>query len=194
MPNVMDAANVLRHGSGLPLGRCHDLTGLQPGFKPLGRRSKPPMPKPRHRETIRFYSVHDAYGEFSNFAPFPITLKRRRWPTSEHYFQSQKFLDLGHQEEIRRAKTPMIAARLGRERSRPLRRDWEAVKDTVMRDAVEAKFRQHTELRALLLATGTAELVEHTDADDYWGDGGDGSGRNMLGRILMEVRETLRGE
>jgi predicted NAD-dependent protein-ADP-ribosyltransferase YbiA (DUF1768 family) len=42
-------------------------------------------------EIIRFYSVGDEYGEFSNFAPYPITLGGKRWPTSEHYFQAQKF-------------------------------------------------------------------------------------------------------
>jgi ribA/ribD-fused uncharacterized protein len=61
-----------------------------------------------------------------------------------------------------------------------------------MREAVLAKFSQHPELRAELLATGDAKLVEHTDSDAYWGDGGDGSGRNMLGTILMEVRARLR--
>jgi predicted NAD-dependent protein-ADP-ribosyltransferase YbiA (DUF1768 family) len=49
------------------------------------------------------------------------------------------------------------------------------------------------ELGALLLATGDARLVEHTENDAYWGDGGDGSGRNELGRILMAVRAALRG-
>ena len=63
-----------------------------------------------------------------------------------------------------------------------------------MRAAVDAKFRQHAALRELLLATGDAKLVEHTDRDAYWGDGGDGTGRNMLGRILMAIRETLRAE
>jgi N-glycosidase YbiA len=61
-----------------------------------------------------------------------------------------------------------------------------------MRTAVMAKFAQHEDLRVLLLSTGDAKLVEHTDNDDYWGDGGDGSGKNMLGRILMQVRESLR--
>ncbi len=61
-----------------------------------------------------------------------------------------------------------------------------------MTDAVRAKFTQHDELRALLLATGDAKIVEHTVNDSYWGDGGDGSGRNMLGQILMRVREELR--
>jgi ribA/ribD-fused uncharacterized protein len=68
------------------------------------------------------------------------------------------------------------------------------VKIGIMREAVEAKFRQHDELRTILLATGDAKLVEHTDNDDFWGDGGDGSGRNELGRILMAVREALRKE
>ena len=86
----------------------------------------------------------------------------------------------------------MLAARLGRDRKQKLRRDWESVKVGVMRAAVLAKFTQHAELRALLLSTGDAKLVEHTENDYYWGDGGDGSGKNMLGRILMQVRESLR--
>jgi ribA/ribD-fused uncharacterized protein len=143
---------------------------------------------------INFYSVNAEYGEFSNFAPYPIELRGKTWPTSEHYFQAQKFEDRGDQEEIRVVKSPMIAARMGRDRKRKLRRDWERVKIGVMREAVEAKFRQHDELRALLLATGDAKLVEHTENDDFWGDGGDGSGRNELGRILMAVRAALRDD
>jgi N-glycosidase YbiA len=143
---------------------------------------------------IQFYSVSDEYGEFSNFARYPIQLKGKRWSTSEHYFQAQKFADVRDQEEIRRASTPMLAAQWGRDRKRKLRRDWESAKLGVMREAVEAKFRQHDDLRALLLATGDARLVEHTENDDFWGDGGDGSGRNELGRILMSVRDRLRGE
>ncbi|MEO1616481.1 MAG: NADAR domain-containing protein [Planctomycetota bacterium] len=141
---------------------------------------------------INFYSVGDEYGEFSNFAAFPINLQGKPWPTSEHYFQAQKFQDTGYREEIRKAKTPMIAARLGRDRKKTLRRDWESVKDDVMREAVLAKFTQNDELRNLLLGTGEAKLVEHTTNDAYWGDGGDGSGKNRLGLILMELREKLR--
>jgi len=86
----------------------------------------------------------------------------------------------------------MIAARLGRDRKKKLRRDWESAKDNVVRDAVLAKFTQHDDLRLILLDTDNAILVEQTSNDSYWGDGGDGSGKNMLGRILMEVREKLR--
>jgi hypothetical protein len=146
------------------------------------------------REVVCFYSVADAYGEFSNFAAYPISLAGKRWPTSEHYFQAQKFKDAASRERIRKAKTPMIAARLGRDRSLALRRDWESVKVGVMTDAVLAKFSQHEDLRELLLGTGDVLLVEHTDNDAYWGDGGDGSGKNMLGQVLMRVRERLRSD
>jgi N-glycosidase YbiA len=141
---------------------------------------------------VHFYSVSEEFGEFSNFAPYPIALDGEQWPTSEHYFQAQKFENAAYRQQIRKANSPMLAARLGRERKQKLRRDWESVKVGIMRSAVFAKFAQHEELRVLLLSTGDAKLVEHTENDNYWGDGGDGSGKNMLGRILMEVRESLR--
>ena len=88
----------------------------------------------------------------------------------------------------------MVAARLGRSRKKPLRKDWESSKENVMREALRAKFTQHLDLRALLLSTGDEIIVEHTQNDDYWGDGGDGSGKNRLGILLMELREKLRTE
>jgi ribA/ribD-fused uncharacterized protein len=141
---------------------------------------------------FRFYSTREEYGCFSNFAAAPIRLKGKLWPTSEHYFQAQKFAGTPREEEIRRAKSPAVAARMGRSRKHRLRPDWEKVKDAVMREAVLAKFTQHGDLRAVLLATGDAVLVEHTANDSYWGDGGDGSGLNRLGQILMSVRDHLR--
>lgn len=142
-------------------------------------------------EPIQFYRVQDAYGEFSNFSAHPFRVNGRLWPTTEHYFQAQKFAGTEHEEEIRLTKSPMIAARLGRARSRPLRPDWESVKDDVMRTALRAKFTQHPELETLLLATGECLLIEHTRNDRYWGDGGDGTGRNRLGALLMELRGEL---
>ena len=143
---------------------------------------------------IKFYGANDEYGCFSNFAPYPIKLKGKTWPTSEHYFQAQKFAGTQHEEQIRLTKSPMIAARLGRDRKKPLRHDWEAIKDQIMLEAVTAKFTQYAELQQILLATGKAEIIEHTTKDRYWGDGGDGSGHNMLGKTLMVVRAALQKE
>jgi hypothetical protein len=141
---------------------------------------------------IHFYSTTGEYGCFSNFSKHPVYLKKKRWPTSEHYFQAQKFAGEPDEEEVRLAKTAMIAARMGRDRKRPLRRDWESVKERVMLDALRAKFTQHEELKVILLGTGEAVLIEHTANDSYWADGGDGSGKNRLGVLLMQLREELR--
>lgn len=141
---------------------------------------------------IHFYSTTGEYGGFSNFSRHPVFLKGKKWPTSEHYFQAMKFLGTEHEEAVRLCKTPSLAASMGRSRKLPLRRDWESVKDQVMLEAVRAKFTQHEELKAVLLSTGHAKLIEHTAKDDYWGDGGDGSGKNRLGQLLMRVRDELR--
>lgn len=143
--------------------------------------------------TIYFYSTREVpYGCFSNFSAHGFTLDGKYWKTSEHYFQAQKFAGTEHEEEVRLAKTPKEAARMGRERRRPLRGDWEAVKDDLMRRAVLKKFETHEEIRAVLLATGDEKLIEKTSDDTYWGCGTDGTGKNMLGIILMEVRAALR--
>lgn len=143
-------------------------------------------------DTINFYLVDDAYGAFSNFASYPIMLDDKLWPTTEHYFQAQKFVGTEHEEQIRLELSPMKAARMGRDRKRPLRQDWDTIKDDAMRTALMAKFTQYLELRSLLLETGNATIVEHTENDSYWGDGGDGTGLNMLGIMLMEIRVKLR--
>lgn len=143
-------------------------------------------------ETINFYLTDAPYGEFSNFASFPIRVDGKLWPTTEHYFQAQKFAGTEHEEQIRLELSPMKAARMGRDRKLPLRPDWDIVKDQIMRIALTAKFTQHPELSSLLLGTGDATLVEHTENDCYWGDGGDGTGCNMLGIMLMEIRSRMR--
>ncbi len=142
--------------------------------------------------TIYFYNTQGTYGCFSNFSPHGFELDGLYWPTSEHYFQAQKFAGTEHVERIRLAKSPMVAARMGRSRQRPLRADWERVKDDIMRRAVLRKFETHADIRAILLDTGSEELVENAPGDYYWGCGQDGSGKNRLGQILMEVRERLR--
>lgn len=144
---------------------------------------------------IYFYSTREEpYGCFSNFSAHGFELDGLYWPTSEHYFQAQKFVGTPHAEEIRQARTPKEAAEMGRERHRPLRPDWEAVKDGVMRRAVRRKFEAHAGIRAVLLGTGDEELVEATSGDYYWGCGTNGTGKNRLGQILMELRAQLRAE
>ena len=142
---------------------------------------------------IAFYGVQDKpYGCFSNFSPHGFKLDGAWWPTVEHYFQAQKFHGTHHVDIIRKLATPADAKRLGRQRRRPLRPDWEGVKDDVMRRAVLRKFETHADLRAILLVTGDEEIIETSPSDYYWGCGKTGTGKNRLGQILMEVRAILR--
>ncbi|MEN8217652.1 MAG: NADAR family protein [Pseudomonadota bacterium] len=143
---------------------------------------------------IYFYSNHEEYSEFSNFSRHGFTLGGKYWPTVEHYFQAHKFPGHPQEERIRTASSPKKAKQFGRTRSVPLRANWEKVKDDIMREAVMAKFRAHDDLKKRLLETGNDKLVEKAPMDYYWGCGKDGSGKNMLGKILMETREILRRE
>lgn len=97
-----------------------------------------------------------------------------------------------HVEAVQNARTPKQAAEIGRERHRPLRADWETVKDDVMRRAVLKKFETHADIRTILLETHDQDLIENTTGDHYWGIGSSGTGKNMLGVILMEIRTILR--
>ena len=141
---------------------------------------------------IHFFSQSETYREFSNFAPFAIDLDGAQWPTTEHYYQAQKFTDAEMQSKIRAAKKPIIAKNLADKHRGRMRPDWDAVKDEVMYRAVRRKFELHPELRDLLLATGDEEIVESVPHDYYWGVGRDGSGQNKLGKIIERIRAELR--
>ena len=143
---------------------------------------------------IYFYSPREQpYGCLSNFSRHGILMDDTWWPTVEHYFQAQKFVGTEYEDAVRQAKSATKAKGMGRSRKYKLRRDWEQVRDSIMREAVLAKFTQHAELRTILLGTGDAIIVENSPTDDYWGCGATGHGKNKLGKILMSVREELRG-
>lgn len=145
--------------------------------------------------TIYFYKADEPYGCFSNFSPHPVVMDALRWPTSEHYYQAQKFSgtpDAHLGEIIRQAATPEQAAALGRDRSRVVRSDWERVKCGVMYDVVRVKFQSHPEIQSVLLGTGDQFIVENSPTDYFWGCGRDRSGENHLGRILMQIRAECR--
>ena len=97
--------------------------------------------------------------------------------------------------EIFNAKTAWVTAKMGRDSTFPIRSDWESVKYDAMRYAVIMKYQQNQDIAKLLLDTGDSIIVEHAPhGDAVWGDGGDGTGKNMLGIILQEVRQVLRDQ
>jgi ribA/ribD-fused uncharacterized protein len=144
--------------------------------------------------SIKFYKLKDPFGCFSNFSRHPILLKGILWATNEHYFQAHKQIGTERYLQIAYAASPRIAADMGRDRTYPLRSDWEQVKDSIMKEAVVAKVQQHPEVLKKLMETGDEEIIEDSPIDYYWGCGADGTGKNVLGKILMEVREELKTE
>ncbi len=145
--------------------------------------------------TIFFYKVCEPYGFFSNFSEHCIELEGQIWPSTEHYYQAQKFVGTSNEalcKRIHQAPSPSAAAALGRDPSYIVRSDWEAVKAGVMEKAVLQKFSTYPDLKQQLLATGDEEIIENSLTDRYWGCGEDKTGQNQLGKILMRVRWILR--
>jgi ribA/ribD-fused uncharacterized protein len=158
---------------------------------------------------ILYFARDRAEFEFlSHFYPARIVLDGEDWPSVEHYYQAQKSDSHRYRAAIRAAVSPGIAKRLAappdaprrlsqqswfRKNGKLPRADWAEVKLAVMRRADEAKFLQNPDLAQRLLATGDAELVEDSRNEAFWGTGRDDAGLNWAGRILMEIREKLRG-
>lgn len=134
-------------------------------------------------------SFRSKYYFLSNFYMAQVTYNGITYCNNEAAFQAQK--DLSRSEEFKEL-APNDAKRLGRRVN--LRPDWEDVKLDIMYGIVKAKFEQNPELSAKLIATGDTHLEEgNTWGDRTWGTV-DGNGNNLLGLILMKVREELGGK
>lgn len=131
---------------------------------------------------------HNANRWLSNFHTSPLTFEGVRYQTVEHAYQCQKTLDPKERKLILKETFPGKAKLAGRKVT--MRDDWDSVKLQVMLEIVRVKFTD-PELKAKLIATGDAKLVEGNNFGDcFWGIC-KGSGENHLGQILMQVRSEL---
>ena len=134
-------------------------------------------------------SFRNEYYFLSNFYEIPVIYKGITYQNTEAAFQAQKCKTDKEKEEFSNLNASE-SKKLGRRIS--LRPDWEQIKVQEMKNIVLAKFEQNSDLREKLLATGHTYLEEgNTWGDKIWGTV-NGNGRNLLGQILMEVREELR--
>lgn len=134
-------------------------------------------------------SFRGKYAFLSNFYLSPFTIKNREYKTVEHFFQSCKTEDFEEQEKIRNSKSPSEAKKLGKKVK--LRDDWELVKVTFMYLGLLCKFEQSKDLAKKLIDTGDLELIEGNNWNDtYWGVC-NGNGKNILGKLLMIIRNKL---
>jgi ribA/ribD-fused uncharacterized protein len=143
-------------------------------------------------DVIKFYYEYEENGFLSNFFLADIVIDNTLYPSVEHYYQSQKTEDPKWAEVIRAAPSCDEAKKLGNHPDINLCPDWETKKIAIMTDALRAKFTQHPELREKLLATQDAVLMENSTKDYFWGTGADGSGKSILGNLLMVLRSSFR--
>lgn len=133
------------------------------------------------------------YFFLSNFFPITVTYEGIQYPSSEHAYVAAKTLDIEVRKLIPEIPTAGKVKRFGREIQ--LRSDWESVKINEMRRILERKFsvyRSDMPMFAMLKATAPSELIEgNTWGDTFWGQCPVGSGKNMLGKLLMEIRDDI---
>jgi len=145
---------------------------------------------------IRFYRANEKpYGAFSNLYRREVRLDGQAFPTAEHAYQAAKARRREVRDWILAAPSPALLAMAAHGLYQwDIVPEWSRIKFERMRAVLSAKFTQHSDLRELLLSTGTARLVEAGTVDNavnrLWGEV-NGKGKNMLGLLLMELRDEL---
>ena len=152
-------------------------------------------------ECVSFRKTSEAFGGLSNMAGgYPLLVNGRRVLTSEALYQACRF---PQQPEIQALiigqRSPMAAKMVGKPYRASTRPDWESVRVKVMRWALRVKLVQNRDaFGELLEQTGSLPIVEDSHRDDFWGatpvDDDQLVGQNILGRLLMELREEVRRE
>ena len=133
------------------------------------------------------------YRWLSNFWRVDILFEGCVFPSVEHAYQAAKFTDDDFRAKFVTGKglTPGEAKRLAKVHEDRIRVSWDQEKVDVMYNLLRKKFAQPY-LRKMLIQTGNAELVEGNHwGDTFWGVCR-GEGKNMLGRLLMLIREELK--
>lgn len=154
------------------------------------------------KECISFSKTNEEFGGLSNMASgYPITVNKIRILTSEALYQCCRFPDNPEiQKQIISAFSPMHAKNISREYKHLSRHDWEIIRVQIMRWALRAKLASnYNNFSKLLLDTQSYPIVELSTKDDFWGakpniEPNKLIGSNILGRLLMELRELVRNE
>ncbi|MCA3642801.1 MAG: DUF1768 domain-containing protein [Methylobacterium sp.] len=151
--------------------------------------------------SVVFLKTNERFGGLSNMAPgFPLRVNGVRIRTSEALYQACRFPHMPEvQQLIIGENSPMTAKMRSKPYRRVSRQDWDFVRVKIMRWCLRVKQAQNwREFGRLLLATGDRPIVEQSRKDDFWGakvaDDGTLVGMNVLGRLLMELREQLKGD
>lgn len=154
----------------------------------------------RRTESVVFLKTDEPFGGLSNMAGgYPIHVNGVRILTSEALYQVCRF---PHLPDVQKLIIGQISPMTAKMRSKPYRKDsrpdWNQVRVRIMRWCLRMKLANNwNTFSELLLRTGDRPIVEESRKDDFWGakvvdDGGTLVGMNVLGRLLMELREQVK--
>lgn len=151
------------------------------------------------QQVVMFHKTNERFGGLSNMAPgFPLVVNNYFIRTSEALYQAFRYPHLPEiQKLIIEQASPMTAKMHARKYLQQTRPDWDAVRVAMMRWCLRAKLLQNqTKFSELLLATESLPIVEYSTKDSFWGakpqSNGTLVGKNVLGRLLMELRDLYR--
>lgn len=159
------------------------------------------------KNIICFYHEYEEYGCFSNWYKAEFEYARRIFSSVEQYMMYHKvllFREYDLAEKILSTDAPAIIKRLGQSKIEGFDSAlWDKVSKQIVKRGIRAKFEQNEGLLEILLNTRDFVLAEASANDKKWGigvavdnedryDTSKWSGKNLLGRILMEVRDELR--
>ncbi|AFY70493.1 hypothetical protein Pse7367_2229 [Thalassoporum mexicanum PCC 7367] len=153
----------------------------------------------QRKDCITFRKTKEKFGGLSNMAGgYPLVVNGLKILSSEALYQACRFPDLPEvQRLIIAQRSPMTAKMKSKPYREQSRSDWEEVRHKVMRWCLQVKLIHNWEkFSNLLLQTGDLPIVEDSRKDDFWGakpqNGDVLLGRNMLGGLLMQLREQIR--
>jgi len=142
---------------------------------------------------IKFYRASGEYGFLSNLFPCKIDCYNKTFRSSEELYQYGKPKNKEIAEWIISApKQHLVAMAAHGLFGFDIVENWNEIKVDRMKECLKIKFLQHPELEEKLLATGNLILIEDSKTDALWGIGKKSNGKNMLGVLLMELREELK--
>ena len=129
---------------------------------------------------------------FSNFYESPITIWGMNFKTNEHAYNYRKAMEMerySSADRIRKADTAR-GAQLTARREVVSNKHWKDIKMSVMYELLQHKVKQCATFRNDLISSRGRPLIEDT-THEYWGRGREGNGQNVLGRLLMTLRDTV---
>jgi len=146
-----------------------------------------------------FKKNNEEFGALSNMATgFPLRVNGINIKTSEALYQACRFPHLPEvQQKIIEEKSPMVVKMISNANKKKSRQDWDSIRLKIMKWCIQVKLAQNfISFGAMLHETGLKNIVENSAKDNFWGaipneDGTIFTGKNALGRLLMDLRQSF---